>query len=85
MFQTNIVEEITTNTLRSVTHFPKNRALYEIMWKKTAQSDRTHIFPCWITKATDIQSEYVILITFPRQQKLHERASMLHLYVHCMY
>jgi hypothetical protein len=34
-------------------------------------------FACWITKATDIHSEYVILIAFPRQQWLHESASML--------
>jgi hypothetical protein len=32
---------------------------------------------CWITKATDTRSEYVILIAFPRQQWLRERASML--------
>jgi hypothetical protein len=34
---------------------------------------------CWITKATDTHSEYVILvlIAFPRQQWLRERASML--------
>jgi hypothetical protein len=32
---------------------------------------------CWTTKATDKHSEYVILIAFPRQQWLHERASML--------
>jgi hypothetical protein len=25
-------------------------------------------FACWITKATDTHSEYVILIAFPRQQ-----------------
>jgi hypothetical protein len=31
-------------------------------------------FACWITKATDTQSEYVILIAFPRQQWLRERA-----------
>jgi hypothetical protein len=34
-------------------------------------------FACWITKATDTHSEYVILIAFPRQQWLHVRASML--------
>jgi hypothetical protein len=34
-------------------------------------------FACWITKATDTHSEYVILIAFPRQQWLRERASML--------
>jgi len=27
---------------------------------------------CWITKATDTHSEYVILIVFPRQQWLRE-------------
>ena len=34
-------------------------------------------FACWITKATDIHSEYVILIAFTRQQWLRERASVL--------
>jgi hypothetical protein len=34
-------------------------------------------FTCCITKATDTHSEYVILITFPRQQRLRERASIL--------
>ena len=34
-------------------------------------------FACWITKATDTQSHYAILIDFPRQQRLRERASML--------
>jgi hypothetical protein len=32
---------------------------------------------CWIPKATNTHSEYVIIITFPLQQGLHERASML--------
>jgi hypothetical protein len=41
-------------------------------------------FECWITKATDTHSEYVILIAFPRQQWLRERASVLRLYVHCL-
>jgi hypothetical protein len=34
-------------------------------------------FACWITKATDTHSEYAILMAFPRQQWLRERASML--------
>jgi hypothetical protein len=34
-------------------------------------------FVGWITKATDTHSEYVILITFPGQQWLRERAGML--------
>jgi hypothetical protein len=34
-------------------------------------------FACWVTKATDTHSEYLILVAFPRQQWLRERASML--------
>jgi hypothetical protein len=67
----------------SVTCFFENRAVYEIMWKDTAEPDRSHItiwrtrIACWIRKATNTLSEYVILIAFPMQQWLHERASML--------
>ena len=32
---------------------------------------------CWITKSINTHSEYVILIAFPLQQWLHDRASML--------
>ena len=32
---------------------------------------------CWIPKATDTQWEYVIIIAFPLQRRLHERAWML--------
>ena len=32
---------------------------------------------CWITKATDTHSGYVIVTSFARQQWLRERASML--------
>jgi hypothetical protein len=42
-------------------------------------------FACWITKATDTHSEYVILIAFPRQQWLREHSSMLRLYLHCLH
>ena len=36
---------------------------------------------CWLTKATEANSEYVILIDFPTQKWLRERALVLHLYV----
>jgi hypothetical protein len=36
---------------------------------------------CWIPQATNTRSEYVIVIAFPRQQWLSERASILL----CMY
>jgi hypothetical protein len=37
---------------------------------------------CRMNKAIGTRSEYVILIAFPLQQWLHERASVLRLYVH---
>jgi endonuclease III len=40
---------------------------------------------CWITKATDTHSEYVILNAFPRQQWFRERVSMLrYAYIVCL-
>jgi len=32
---------------------------------------------CWISKATNSHSEYVMLVTFPLQQWLRERASVV--------
>jgi len=40
MFQTKVVEKITTHILCSVTLFFDNRAVYEIMWKNIVQLDR---------------------------------------------
>ena len=43
------------------------------------------LFACCLPKATDTSSEYVILIAFPRQQWLRERASMLrYTYIACI-
>ena len=39
---------------------------------------------CWIIRATDTHSEYVILIAFPLQQWLLQRISVLRLCVHCL-
>jgi hypothetical protein len=40
---------------------------------------------CWIPKVTYRLSEYVILIAFPLQQCLHERASVLrYTYIACL-
>ena len=51
------------------------------MWTNTAERERLQIMgmriACWIPKATNTHSEYVILIAFPLQQWSHERASML--------
>ena len=41
---------------------------------------------CWVPKATDTHSEYVIPIPFSLQQWLHERPSMLHFtYIACFF
>ena len=40
---------------------------------------------CWIRKATNTQSQYVIIIALPQKQWLHERASMLrYTYITCI-
>jgi hypothetical protein len=63
------------------------------MWKKygrgaqaTADSTiRRMRIACWITKATNTHSGYAILIAFPQQQWLHERASMIrYTYIACL-
>jgi hypothetical protein len=76
-----ICRENQTQTLRSINLFSDNRAVYEIMWKNIVLPDRPHVttwrmrISCWIPKAADTHSEYVlILIAFPLQQWLHERA-----------
>jgi len=61
--------------------------VYEIIWKKKKYSragqatdssiTRCMRVACWMTKATDRHLKCVILITFPLQQLLHERNSVL--------
>ena len=52
------------------------------MWKNAIEPGRTQMaicymrVTCWIPKATNTHSQYVILTAFPLQQWLHERASL---------
>ena len=57
------------------------------LWKNVENNCRAHKpqitiwrmrIACWIPKATNTHWEYVILIAFPLQQCLRERAAMLH-------
>jgi hypothetical protein len=88
MFRTKVVEKIKTHILCPIT-FPENPAIYEITWKNIVELDKLQMaiwrmrIASWSPKATDTHSEYVILIAFPQQQWLHERASMLCLYIQC--
>jgi len=62
-----------------------------MIWKNILELDRPQItirhvrIACWIPKATNTLLEYVILIAFPKQQWLHERASTLRCaYITCL-
>jgi hypothetical protein len=71
----------TTHILCSVIFFFDNRAVYAIMWNNFLEPDRSQMTmpygACWIPKATNTQSEYVIVIVFPRQQYLRQRVRLL--------
>ena len=62
-------------------------SVYEIMWKNIVESGRPQMtiwrmrIAFWTTEPTNTHSEYVILIAFPLQQWLRERASLLGFYV----
>jgi hypothetical protein len=67
---------------------PEKLAVCEILWKNIVELGRPQMtiwgvrIGCWIPKATNTHSEYVLLIAFPLQQWLHERSSVLrHLYI----
>jgi hypothetical protein len=71
--QTKFVQKIKTNILCSANIF-ENRAVYEKMWKNIVERGkpqmtiwRMHII-CWIPKATNTHSKYVVFTTFPLQK-----------------
>ena len=66
-------------------------AIYEKIWKNTVEQGRPQVtiwhmhIECWIPKATNTHSGWVILIVFPQQQWLHECTSMLcYTYTACL-
>jgi hypothetical protein len=75
-------ENQSTHFVLHIFFFFKFLAIYEIMWKSVVELDRLQMtiwhmcIASWVPKATNIHSEYVILIAFPLQQWLY--ASMLH-------
>jgi pentose-5-phosphate-3-epimerase len=80
MFQTEIVERIKTK-FYILYPFLEYRAICEIMWinKGTAGQAtyediiRRMRIVSWITKGTNVHSEYVIFIAFPLHRWLYER------------
>ena len=96
MLQTN-VEKIKTRIVISITFF-KHCAFYEIMWKNTLEPERPQItiwrmrIACWIPKATNTLSKYIILIGFPLQQcfskyltKLMHKICFTISFISCLY
>ena len=76
-FQTKVVEKLKIHVLCSVT-FLGNRQVCEILWENIVEPVRPQMtirrmrIACWIPKATNTHSKYVILIVFPLQQWSHE-------------
>ena len=91
MFDAKVVEKIQTHIFCSITFSRKSCRLRCIVEKYGQAKQATDVnimwlmlIACWITKATDTSSEYVILTASPQQQWLRERVSMLRLYVRCL-
>jgi len=90
MIQTNAVQE-NQNTLFCYSNFffLENRAIYEIMWKNTAERGRPQMtiwltrIACWIIKATDTHTCNTYY--FSLLQWLQEGASLLrYTYIACL-
>jgi len=82
-----ICRKIKTHILHSITFFRKSFRLWDneknILQRYRAQmAIRRMRFACWISKATDSYSEYVIILSFPQLHWLHKRSSMLRLQVY---
>jgi hypothetical protein len=83
-------ENRTTHFMFNNFFFYENRAVYEIMWKTVVQRGRSQMkwrmrIACRIPKVTNAHKVCEIPISFPPQQWLHERASLLMLNVHCLF
>ena len=66
MFQRRVIEKIKTHILTS--------EKYDTLRQPTDDIMRRMRIACWISKAIDTHCEYVIIIAFPLQQWLSERA-----------
>jgi len=81
MFQTEAVDKSKIQFMLSNFFFSEKFAFCETIWTNIVEPDTPQMIirriSCCIPKATNTHSEYVILIAFPLQQWLNERASML--------
>ena len=83
MFHTKVVEKIKTHFVfsdiffRTPCHIWDTVEQYYRAGQATDDITRHMRNAFWIPKATNTESEHVILIAFPQQPWLHERASLL--------
>ena len=86
MFHAKVMEKIQAHILCSITVFFLIGTVRERKWKIQVKDDNIirymHI-ACWIIKATNTNSEYVILYAFPWLQWFHESPSMLSTRMSC--
>ena len=93
----NVPDKICTKKSKHIFMFHKryfffeNLVIYEIIWKNIVEPDRPQMTiwrmrtARWIPKATHKHSEYFILVAFPLQQWLQERAWILgYTYIACL-
>jgi hypothetical protein len=70
--------------------FFQNRAFYEIIWKNIVGRGRTQITvrrmrtACWVHKATDSHSEYVIIVAFPQKECTNVPNCYVHAFIVCL-
>ena len=91
IFWTKVVEKI-KHTSCSITFFffVENCAVYEIIWKNVVEWGRAQMtiwcmcIACWIPKATNTHSEYVIITDFSIVTSVARRRLNVKLYVHCL-
>ena len=89
MFRINFVDKIKTHFIFT-NFFYGSHEVCQVMWKNIVQPERPQMTKLcvriarWVPKATNTHSQYVILIVSLLQPWLHERASMLRPYVHCL-
>jgi len=91
MFHKKTCRETQSTHFMFSNFFSENFAIYEIKWENISELGRPQMkiwhmcIACWVHKATDECSEYVILTAFPLQQWLHERASVsCYMYIACL-
>jgi len=67
-----------------------NRAIYEIIWKNIGELDRPRLtvwpmhIACWIPKATNTHSEYVITYCVFTAMTVAQIHHSVKVYVHCL-